>query len=277
MPQPKLVLNIPHGIITATSFSIPDFARHRSPGAGKYYEGRSILVDLALEGNAPGFQYLDEGGWRDARADTVEALTAVAEEGKRTKTALSNNAFSCTPVAAWRSVYVAKTSGDVLQLDPGREIARFPDIACSQHMAPDAIAEAIGQPVPDRRAPRLYMVLSPIQMLVLSNLTPIEYVWYAVRRPGKRFRAVAFTELHDKPGMRLAATAVFEDAHTELSQHADKKTKTIVFGDCFNRVQFPAWVGYDHETPGGLYVGDQRSMQLWQFPKRISHHWEREY
>lgn len=276
MSQAKLVLSLPQGIITATSLAVNDFARHRSPGSGKYFDGRSLLVDLAVEDGKPAFQFLDEGGWRDANGDATAALAA-ASAGKRTKTALSNNAFSATPISAWRDVYLAKTGGEVLHMNASTEIAAFKEAECHDGMKPDDIAKAIGQAVPGKRSPHLYMIYCPIEVLVLSNLTPAEYVWYATHRTGKRFRAVAFTEVHVDPGLRLTATAVLDEARRDLAEHTTKKTKTIVFGDVFNRIPFTAWVGYDHEAQGGIYVGDAKTARLWTFPEKIPRAWERAY
>jgi hypothetical protein len=277
MTVAKLVLSLPQGIITATSLSVQELGRHRSPGSGKYFEGRSILVDLAVRDNKPGFEFLDEGGWRNAGADAAEALEAAAKEGKRTKTALSNNAFSATPISAWEHVYLAKTGGELCEMVDGGELARFDGAECHEHMTPNEIAKLIGQPVPAQRVPRLYMVFCPIELLLLTNLTPAEYVWYATHRPGKKFRAVAFTEVREDPGLHLAAHSIFDAARRELSGNAEKKTKTVVFGDTFNRVPFPAWVGYDREAAGGVYVGDHDQARLWTFPERIPRAWERAY
>ena len=276
MSQAKLVLSLPQGIITATSLPVGDFARHRSPGSGKYFDGRSLLVDLAVEDGKAAFQFLDEGGWRDANGDATAALAA-AQAGKRTKTALSNNAFSATPISAWRDVYLSKTGGEVLHMNPSTEVAVFKDFESHDSMTPDEIAKAIGQAPPAKRAPHLYMIYCPIEVLVLSNLTPAEYVWYATHRTGKRFRAVAFTEVHVDPGLRLTATSVLDEGRRDLAEHTTKKTKTIVFGDVFNRIPFTAWVGYDHEEQGGIYVGDSKSMRLWTFPEKIPRAWERAY
>jgi len=277
MTSAKLVFSLPQGIITATSLALPEYGRHRSPGSGKYFEGRSILVDLAVRDEKPAFEFLDEGGWRDAGADAAQALHAAASEGKRTKTALSNNAFSATPISAWKSVFLAKSGGDLLEMVDGGELARFDTADCHEHMSPDQIAKAIGQAPPARREPRLYMVFSPVELLMLTNLTPAEYVWYATHRPGKKFRAVAFTEVREDPGLHLAAQSVFEAARRELAQNAEKKTKTVVLGDCFNRVPFPSWIGYDHEAPGGIYVGARTHARLWRFPEKIPRAWERAY
>jgi hypothetical protein len=276
MTTAKLVLSLPQGIITATSLSLAEFARHRSPGSGKYFEGRSILVDLAVTDDRPAFTFLDEGGWRDAGADATAALAA-ARDGKRTKTAVSNNAFSATPIAAWQAVHLAKTGGELLPMVDGGPLAEFKAAECHEHMTPDEIARAIGQPVPERRVPRLYMVFCPIELLMLTNLTPAEYVWYATHRPGKKFRAVAFAEVNEDPGLHLAAHAIFDAARRELVENATKKTKTVVLGDTFNRVPFPAWVGYDREAPGGIYVGTRTNARLWTFPERIPRGWERAY
>lgn len=70
MGQVNLVLNIPHGSVTATSLGIEGYALHRSPGSGKYFRGKTIMVDLALEGDRPAFRFLEEGGWRDADGGT---------------------------------------------------------------------------------------------------------------------------------------------------------------------------------------------------------------
>lgn len=277
MSQAKLVLSLPHGIITATSLTVPAFAKHRSPGSGKYFEGRSILVDLAVRDNKAAFQFLDEGAWRDANADAQIALTAASDGGKRTKTALSNNAFSCTPISAWEHVYLAKTGGELAEMVDGGTVATFSSAECHEHMTPDEIAKVIGQPPPAKRTPRLYMTFCPIELLIYSNLTPAEYIWYATHRPGKVFRAVAFTEVREDPGLHLAATTVFESAKRELEGSTDKKTKTVIFGDCFNRVPFTGWIGYDREAVGGIYVGDRTSARLWNFPERLPRPWERAY
>lgn len=276
MTAAKLVLSLPQGIITATSLTLPELGRHRSPGSGKYFEGRSILVDLAVREAGPAFSFLDEGGWRDAGADAAAAL-ADAKQGKRTKTAVSNNGFSATPIDAWQRVYLAKTGGELLEMADGGELCRYDGAECHEHMTPDDIAKALGRPPPLKRTPRLYMVFCPIELLVLTSLTPAEYVWYATHRPGKKFRAVAFTEVHEDPGLHLTASAIFDAARRELVENAEKKTKTVVFGDCFNRVPFPAWVGYDREATGGIYVGDRDHARLWTFPERIPRAWERAY
>ncbi|MCC6527307.1 MAG: hypothetical protein IT373_31955 [Polyangiaceae bacterium] len=275
MSERRLILSIPHGILTATTHTVEGYAWHRRPGSGKYFQGRTILVNLAVANGKPDFRLLDEGGWRDANADTAAALAAVGE-GKKTKTALSNNAFSCTPVAAYREIYLVKTGGELLALEGPQEVARFAAAKCDEEMSPTDIARAIGQPQPARREPRLYMTLAPVEMLVLSNLTPAEYTWYATHRPGKVFRQVMFAEVDFDPKY-LVAEAVYDGAKEQLASDADKKTKTVMLGDCLNKVHFAAWVGYDREAEGGLYVGDAEELEVWSFPKRIPRAWERAY
>jgi hypothetical protein len=273
----NLLMSLPVGSITATSLSVEEFARHRSPGSGKYYQGRSILTSLALKGDRPDFEYLGEGGWRDTRKDTEDAIRA-ALGGKRTKTALSNRAFSCTPLAAYQNVYLAKTGGQILELVRGERVS-FRESVCQEEMTPGEIAEAIGQPQQSNRKPRLYMIIAPTDFLVLSSLTPAEYAWYATHRPGKIFRHILFTELDEsRVGHAfLVAEEIYRSAYTELTENRKKKTKTIVMGDCLNRVPFTTWVGYDREDPGGLYVGDKQSVELWGFPEKIPRAWERAY
>lgn len=273
MADVNLILTIPQGVVTATSLGIQGLARHRSPGSGKHFVGRSVFADLAIENNRPAFSYLDEGSWRDAHGDTCAALEAVAG-GKRTKTALSNNGFSPTPVEAYRRCFLVKTGGEVMEMAARKELLLFHAEHAQEGITPSQIAEAIGVPEPEERHPRLYMVLSPIELLMLSNLTPEEYAWYATHRPGKIFRQVVFTELlADQP--HLAAVSRFSDAREELLQSPAKKTKTIVFEDCINRVPFHSWVGYDHSAPGGLYVGDRSHLALYRFPEAIPRSWER--
>lgn len=276
MHASNLVLSLPQGIVTATSLGIAGLADHRSPGSGKYFHGRSILVDLATRDHKPAFDYLPEGDWRDAAGDSHAALAAVAN-GKRTKTALSNNGFSCTPVAAWRSVHLVKTSGHALDLESAGTPHAFGPGVCSDGMTPDDVARAAGLPVPAQRIPRLYMTICPIEFVMLSNLTPAEYAWYATHRPGKKFRQVAFAELTPDSSAHLAAGSILEAARHELAQGSHKKTKTIVFGEAFNRIPFSSWVGYDREAEGGLYVADAAAWSHWRFPEKISRSWERAY
>ena len=273
MPDIHLVLSIPHGAITATSLGIDGLAWHRSPGSGKHFKGRKLFIELAIKDGRPDFEYLDEGGWRDAEGDTIRALEAAAA-GKRTKTALSNNAFSCTPIEAYRRVFLVKTGGEVMEMEPGGQLHEFRSHACREEMSPAEVATAAGSPDHDKRRRRMYLVVSPIQILLVSNLTPIEYAWYATHRPGKVFRQVVFTELHSEQS-QLAAQSRFTDARLELEVAPDKKTKTIVSDDCMNEVPFHTWVGYRRRNEGGLYVADQAHIGLWRFPEEIPLAWER--
>ncbi len=272
MPDVRLVLSIPQGAITATSLGIEGFARHRSPGSGKHFKGRNLLVDLGLENGRPAFDYLEEGGWRDARGDTLRALEAAAG-GKRTKTALSNNAFSCTPVTAYRSVFLVKTGGEVMEMAGARKLHEFKSHVCHEEMSPSEVAAAAGSPDNLQRRPHLYMVMCPIQLLLLSNLTPVEYAWYATHRPGKVFRQVVFTEI-ETDQLQLAAESRYRDARLELEASPDKKTKTIVGDDCINEIPFHAWLGYDRREDGGIYSADRDHTDLWPFPAEIPGLWE---
>ncbi|MBN1425569.1 hypothetical protein JXA88_13525 [Candidatus Fermentibacteria bacterium] len=268
----NLVLSIPQGFVVATSLGIEGLARHKSPGSGKYFRGRSVFFDLAIEGAMPLFSYLDEGGWRDPKRDTHDALAAL-EAGSRTKTALSNNGFSCTPLDAHRRCFLVKTGGQVLELNPGGEVAQYATHECHEHMTPDEVAHAIGARGSVARTPRLYMVLSPIEFIVLSSLTPAEYAWYATHRPGKIFRQIAFAELNSDPA-HLAAESRFTDARALLESEPEKKTKTIVTENCLNNVALRAWVGYQAGC-GGLYAGDRNRLRLWSFPAEIPEAWDK--
>ena len=273
MSNANLVLSLPNGVITATSLGVPGYAWHRSPGTSGKFHGHSVLVDLALKDGYPGFEFMDEGGWRDARADTRMALDAI-RTGKRTKTALSNSAFNCTPLSAYEKVYLAKTSGSLLELQPGERLVQFKAHASAENLTPNQIAATAGLPeLPTRRA-HFYLVISPVEMLVLSNLTPAEYVWYAANRSGKIFRQMLFAELshHTRD---LAAREIFETALRELAEAPMKKTKTITQGECFGRVPYTGWKGYREDVEGGLYGGDRDGAFLWRFPTEIPHAWER--
>lgn len=270
-------MTIPYENIIATSLGIEGFAAHLSPGSGKYFRGRKVLVDLALVHNRHDFKFLEEGGWRNAEQNTHDALEAV-QKGKRTKTALSNSALGCTPIAALRDCFLVKTGGEILQMAPLKELLAFPTHECSDELTSCQVAQAIGRPTHGASHPRLYMVLSPTQFIVLANLTPEEYAWYATHRPGKMFRQFIFTELRSEQPHHIAHIAAhsrFENARKELLTNPHKKTKTIVFEDCINRIPFSDWIGYRHEEEGGIYVADRNRVNLWQFPKTISKAWEK--
>lgn len=271
MPEVHLVLSIPQGGITATSLGIDGLALHRSPGSGKHFRGRKIFVDLAVADGKPGFEYLDEGGWRDAAGDTASAISAAAS-GKRTKTALSNNAFSCTPIDAYREVFLVKTGGEVMSLEHGRKLLSFATHACHEEMSPEQVARAAGCPDHVRKT-HIYLVMCPIQLLLVSNLTPAEYAWYATHRPGKIFRQVVFTEL-DPERTHLPAQSRLTKALIELERLPDKKTKTIVSDDCINEVPFHAWSGYEKGSEEGLYLADRDHISVWPFPDRIPTNWD---
>jgi hypothetical protein len=273
MADIRLVLIAPDRAVVATNLDIEEFARHTSPGSGKYFSRRTVAFELALEGERPGFSYLDEGLWRDTAGDTVAALQAVAA-GKRTKTALSNSAFSCTPITAHRACYLVKTGGLVQPMVPHGELVRFVSHDCQESMSPDEIAATIGCPVPAQRIQRLYMVLCPVELIVMCNLTPAEYAWYSTHRPGKIFRQVLFTELMEEL-YHLAAQSHYAQARQELAANPRKKTKTIISEDCINRVLFSAWVGYKQPGIGGLYAADREHVFLWEFPSELEERWEK--
>lgn len=276
MSSPNLLLTIPQGSIIATSLDIEGFARHRSPGAGRYFEGKAVYVQLPIAESRPAFSFAEEGGWRDAAADTAHALAATADGRKRTKTALSNNAFSITPTDAFAGVWLAKTGGQVLPLQGPEELLRYASHSYDWNHAltSDEVAKAAGATSPGSRRPRLYMILAPIELVVLSNLTPEEYGWYATHRPGKVFRQLMFTELTGN-GRGLVADSVYEDANAELVKEPRKKTKTVYAGNALNRVPYQSWVGYQGGQLGGLYVGNRDALALWKFPATRSSTWDR--
>lgn len=145
MNEPYLILAIPTGSVTATSLSIDGLAQHRSPGSGKHFLGRSILVGLPTDGEKPGFNYLDEGGWRDASGDTMGALAGV-RAGSRTKTAISSYAFNCVPISAYQSCYLVKTGGAALKLGEATTLLTYSNHTCNERMTTEQVAQAIGQP-----------------------------------------------------------------------------------------------------------------------------------
>lgn len=276
MSQLNLVLAIPQGSVIATSLGVEGLALHRSPGAGRYFQGREVYVDLAVEGGKAGFTYMEEGGWRDAAGDTAVALDSCKDGKKRTKTALSNNGFSITPIESYLGVSLAKTGGQTLPLQAKVELARTKahTYAWGQTLRPDDIAELAGSEKPAARKPRLYMVLAPVELVVLSNLTPAEYAWYATHRPGKVFRQVMFTEL-EPSGRGLVADMVYEAAVAELTADPTKKTKTVYTGGSLNRLGYQSWVGYGDGTDGGLYMGDRDHTVLWKLPAAHPRAWDR--
>ena len=269
----QLIMTLPHGNVTATSLGIDGLAHRRSPGSGKHFRGRSIMVELACDGEKPSFTYLEEGGWRSPGADSVQALGGV-KAGSRTKTALSNDAFNCVPLSAYQACYLVKTGGESLVLGAGTQLANYTSHDCHERMSCDEIAGIIGQASPGQRTPRLLMVIAPVQFVMLTNLTPAEYAWYATHRPGKIFRQVMFTELgHEE--LHMAAESRYLDAKRELLEKSTKKTKSIVFEDCMNQIPYEHWVGYHQKAAGGLYVADRHRLLLYPFPAEIPHAWEK--
>ena len=222
---------------------------------------------------AAAFSYLEEGGWRDTAGDTARAIQEV-RSGKRTKTALSSNGFTCTPFEAYRKVLLVKTGGQALEMGPAADVARFESAPCRESMAPSEVAQAIGAAEPARREPRLYAIFAPLELLVLSNLTPVEYAWYATHRPGKVFRQVCFAELRTDQ-TQLAASSRYENARKEIRENPKKKTKTVAVQDLLNAVDYEEWVGYGDATAGGLYFGDRTRLMRTAFPVEIAHAWEK--
>ena len=242
MGQTNLILGVPQGFVVATSLGIEGFARHRSPGSGKFFQGRAVYFDMEMKDGAAGFEYLDEGGWRNPTEDTRAALAALAKGG-RTKTAVSNNALTCAPLDALKKAYLVKTGGHVMEMEAPLEIARFSSHVCNENWTPEQIASAAGLEPTKSRHSRLYMVLAPIEFVVFSNLTPEEYVWYATHRAGKIFRQVVFTELMPDP-RQIVAERTFHEAEAELRE-STKKTKTLYGGSALNKLSFQTWIGYD--------------------------------
>ncbi len=270
MNTPKLIISLPYDMCTATSLGVDGLAGHNSPGSGQVFHSRAIFVDLKLDKGKPGFTFRDEGGWRDAKADTETALAEC--ETKRTKTALSNSAFNVVPMDAFESVSLVKTGGHVLTLESAGELFRFRNHAWRLNMSPDDLAEAAGLPRQPSRQPRCYMVFAPVELVILSNLTPEEYAWYATHRAGKLFRQVMFTEI--KPNLRdLAAEQTVDEARDALSRSPSKKTKTVFHGSAIDKVPFTAWIGFGANDQGGLYCADRDHLRLWRFPAKIPSSW----
>ena len=276
MAQPNLILSIPQGSLIATSLGIEGFAWHVSPGAGRKFEGRAIYVDLKVQDGKPGFTTLAEGGWRDADGDIATALSACSDGKKRTKTALSNNAFSITPIDAYVGMHLAKTGGQVLPLQAPKDQARYLSHAYEwgKTLSSDDIAALAGTAKPSSRRPRLYMVLAPIEMVILSNLTPEEYGWYSTHRPGKVFRQVLFTEL-EATGRDLVADSIYDSAVAELAKNPAKKTKTVYPGSAMIRRSYETWLGFNGQGTGGVYVGDRERLTFHAFPSQRPRAWDK--
>ena len=159
-------------------------------------------------------------------------------------------------------------------MQPGEQIAQFRGRASAENLSPDEIAQVAELPAVEKRGTHYYLVISPVEMLVLSNLTPAEYVWYATHRSGKLFRQLLFAELSQH--MRdVASRDVFETALEELTDTPRKKTKTVMLGQCFAQIPYSGWRGYGEAAVGGLYGGDRDGAILWRFPKEIPHAFER--
>jgi hypothetical protein len=276
MSESKLILAIPQGSLIATSLDVEGFARHRSPGAGRYFEGKAVYVEVAVADGKPAFAFSEEGGWRDCASDTEAALRSVANQRKRTKTALSNGAFNVVPSTAFVAVCLAKTGGQTLPLHTEAGPIRFASHSYEwgKGLSADEVARAGGFAVPAQRTPRLYMILAPIELVVLSNLSPEEYAWYATHRPGKLFRQVMFTEI-EPSGRGLVADALFDEARQALVANPSKKTKTVYTGSALHRVPYQSWIGYRGGQPGGIYIGDRDQVALWRFPATSPTAWER--
>jgi len=225
MNEAQLIMTIPNGNVTATSLGVDGLAKRRSPGSGKHFRGRSILVELACDGEKPAFSYLDEGGWRDAYSDSVAALAGV-KAGSRTKTALSSNSFYAVPISAYQSCHLVKTGGEILRFNNPEKLITYSSHGCNERMTPEQVAQTICRPSPVSREPRLYMVIAPIQFIMFSSLTPEEYAWYATHRPGKMFRQVMFTELRSEQH-HIAAQSRFADARNELVGKMTKKPRPL--------------------------------------------------
>lgn len=273
MSNLNLILSVPQGAVTATSMGVEGFARHNSPGSGKHFKGRKLFIDLAINNQTPGFEFQNDGGWRDSKTDAKKALIAAAS-GKHTKTALSNNAFSCTPIDAYQKIYLVKTAGKVMELDLGEKLHEFKTHDCHEEMSLEEVAASAGCPENRERTTHLYLVISPIQLLIVSSLTPSEYAWYATHRPGKVFRQVLFAEVQPNQS-GLAAESRFTNARHEINTLPNKKTKTIVSGDCINQVRFQTWFGYENQNEGGLYVANHKEINIWRFPKEVPVNWDR--
>ncbi|MGC4120697.1 MAG: hypothetical protein QM765_40195 [Myxococcales bacterium] len=270
----SLIATLPLGTLMATSLSIEELGWHRSPGSAKHFHGRSIFLEVPHENGKPAVKFLDEGGWRDPMADITQALKASAG-GKKTKTALSNNALHCIPIDAIKRAWLVKTSGRALELAQPKEIIRFENHQCDEAMLPDEVAARIGRPaLGAERKQHYYMVLAPLEMLVLSNLTPCEYAWYATHRPGKIFRHLAFAEITGLAKRHLVAESVLDAAVKELKQKG-KKTKTLSSGDLLNQIPFQDWLGYTSATEGGLYLGDREHLVVWRMPQPVPSQWAR--
>lgn len=274
-PAPQnvnLIATLPLGALVATSLSVEELGWHKSPGSAKHFSGRAIFLELPHENGRPSMEFLDEGGWRSPASDIAEALKA-AMGGKKTKTALSNNALHCISVDAVRRVHLVKTSGRALELKGPNELLRFESHSCNEALTPDEVSARIGRPAPAERKPRFYLVLSPLEMLVLSNLSPEEYAWYATHRPGKIFRHLVFAELTGLPKHHLVSESVIAGAMDELiTKH--KKTKTLTSGGLLNQVPFSYWVGFNG-TAGGLYLADRDHLVVWTIDKPVPSQWLR--
>lgn len=60
-----------------------------------------------------------------------------------------------------------------------------------------------------------------------------------------------FAELQESACGR-ARPAVSRKPREQMRNHPEKKTKSVVFGECINDIPIHRWIGYAGGAPGGL-------------------------
>lgn len=158
---------------------------------------------------------------------------------------------------------LVKTSAKALSLSGPEKVATFTNHVCDSDLSTDEVSKAAGLPVPAQRLPRLYLVLAPVEFLILSNLTPEEYLWYSTHRAGNMFRQVMFTEV--LPTSSRAWPKASTRAPCASWKTSARRPRPCCRATASTTCRSASGWGYASQS-GGLYVGDRNHAMLAALP-----------
>ncbi len=213
----------PNEALVASELSPEEFGRHYAVGSPKHFSGKVIFAEIHLDFRNDYFQI------EEYLKRTVSGMPGIP---KKTKFIKSYRVLEHIDFTSILALYLVTVDGQVLKLERSSDFTRFQ------------------QP----RRLRIYQEICPLQLLVASNLDPLQFGKYiTIETESKGAPKIFFTQykldvekllsLRDVQSLTASPLPNINvsnliSAILELVNNPDKRTKTISLNEVFGQISY---------------------------------------
>ncbi len=235
----------PNEALVASQLSPDEFGQHYAVGSSKHFSGKVIFAEIDINFRNEYFQidqYLE-------RTDS-----GVPGVPKKTKFIKSYRVLEHIELSAFQNLYLVTVDGQVLGLEKTQDFARF------------------HQP----KRIRIYQEICPLQLLVASNLDPVQFSGYITKETESKGAPKLFftqynVEVEDVMKHRQARplpTSPLPNVNPtnlnvallELAGDPTKRTKTISLNEIFDRISYS-------KIKHGFWLADEKDLLFYAMPE----------